>query len=94
MTRTKIIAGLNGGIVVPLSAQEEADRDAQEAVWAANATIRANAQALKNRKSDPNWPTTEQLMLALSAFMASGDKTVFQALKAKYDAIVAQYPTV
>ena len=51
MTRTKVVAGRNGSQVIELTAEENAQRDAEEAAWAAEAPARAVEQVQNNRRT-------------------------------------------
>jgi len=51
MARTRIVAGPNGSQIVELTEEENAQQDAEEAAWAAEAPARAAEQVQNNRRS-------------------------------------------
>ena len=50
MARTKVIVGPNGTQIVELTDEENAQRDAEEAVWASEADARAAEAVQQNRR--------------------------------------------
>ena len=49
MTRTRVVASKDGGVVTPFTAEEEAAADAEELAWSNNAPDRAMKKARKER---------------------------------------------
>mgnify|MGYP003636271441 FL=1 len=66
MTLTKIVAGPNGSETVPLSSEEEAEREAEKVAWDAGATDRAWAQVREERNQ----------LLAATDWQAMSDLTI------------------
>jgi hypothetical protein len=66
MARTRLIAGPNGSQTVELTAEENAQRDAEEAAWAAGANDRAMA-ALREKRNrllhDTDWWASSDLSI-------------------------------
>lgn len=78
MPRTKVVAGPNGGQTIALTSEEEAQRDAEEAAWAAG----ANDRALERLRTKRNNLLKESDWRAVSDLTMSDEwKTYRQALR-------------
>jgi len=76
VTRTKVVVGPNGSETIPLTAAENAERDAEELAWSNGQAVRdAEAELarlegqvtnrrLRDALSDPTWVNAQEALIA------------------------------